>query len=108
MPLPGSVVTSALTGVVDTITIMSRFSPPVTLKVADLLAEQEGPPHPAIRALQPTIILRGKGIGQQVIAPGGQATPEGWKLPAATAVTLVVVGALTALTFAYRVGQRTG
>lgn len=52
----------------DTVTIASNATPPVTVNLKDALAS--GPPSPAARWLQPTVILTGP-AGRQVIAPYG-------------------------------------
>lgn len=108
--MAGLNVYSAVTGVlgqsIETIEIRTRFSPPVLLRVADLVAQKEGPPNPAVSALKPTIILRGPAIGQQVVAPAGQVGPEDWKLPTATVVVVLGVGLFTLLAAAYKLGRK--
>ena len=103
-----SMVTGLLGQSVETIEIRSRFSPPVVLRVKDLLSQQEGPPHPAMSILKPTVILRGGALGTQVIAPGGQASVDEWKWWSVLTATLAVVGAVTVLGVAFKAGRRLG
>lgn len=104
-----SVVTGLLAKSVDTVEIRSRFSPPIILRIKDLLSQQEGPPHPAVRLLKPTIILKGDGIGgTQIIAPAGQATRDEWQWWALATGALTVVGAVTVLGMVFRLGKRSG
>lgn len=104
----GSFVTQALAASVETITIQSRLGPPVTLRVKDLVAQQEGPPNPILGFVKPTIVLRGPAIGEQIIAPGGRAGPEDWKFPTALVLSVLGFGLFTLVVGAYRLGQRRG
>lgn len=102
----GSYVTQALASSVETITIQSRVGPSVTLRVADLVSQKPGPTNPVLAFVKPTIILRGPAIGEQVIAPGGRAGPEDWKLPTALVLSVLGLGLFTLVVGAYRLGQR--
>ena len=100
-----SYVTQALLAAVDTIELRSRFGPPTTVRVVDLLAQKPGPPNPLLAYAKPTVILRGS-IGEQVIAPYGRVGVDDWKLPTAIIVTVLGVGFFALLGAAYRLGGR--
>ena len=98
-PEMGALSTTAvrlLAALVDEVEIRSAFSPPTVVRTKDLAAP--GPPNPYVRAVKPTIILRGPGLdGPLVVAPGGEASPDEWRW------NLVKVGIAVAL-----VGAGTG
>jgi hypothetical protein len=103
-----SLISASLPAVIETIEVRSRFSPPVVLKTAELLKPSGGPPSPVVRQVKPTIILKGGTIGQQVIAPGGVASPTEWRLSLALlGGGLVAVGALAAAGV-FMAGRRSG
>lgn len=101
-------ITSLLQGGVKEIVIMSAAFPPLTLQVSDLLADREGPPHPLVSFLKPTIILRGGALGTNVIAPGGQVDPNAWKTTITVTGILALIGAITVAGALYRWGARRG
>lgn len=100
-----SIAVAALSKTVETIEFRSLAGPPVKFRVLDLV-ESSGPPSPYVRFLKPTIILKGQVVGTQIIAPGGQAGPNAWKLPTGVALSVLGIGALTLLGAAYRIGKR--
>lgn len=103
-----SLITSNLPSLIETIEIRSRFSPPVTLKVADLLREDQGKPNAIVQTVKPTIILRGPGVGTQVIAPAGRVGPDEWKLPAAAVAVASFVGGAVVVSTIFGLGRFSG
>lgn len=100
-----SIITGSLTSSIETIEIRTRFSPPIVLKVSELLAE--GPPSPVVQAVKPTIILNGS-IGRQVIAPAGQSGVNDWKVPTLVLAGVAFVGATVVLGTIFQLGRRSG
>lgn len=108
LPSSRSVVSVLLSHSVETIEVRTRFSPPLILNVADLVQGKGGPPGPATKFLKPTVILSGGAIGTQVIAPGGQASPDEWQLWSIVMGGLALVGFVTVVGAAFKIGERRG
>lgn len=102
-----SVVSALLARSVDTIEIRTRFSPPVILKVADLVTG-EGEPGVATQLLKPTVVLSGGSLGTQIIAPAGEASRDEWQWWSFAVGTLAVVGTFTVLVTVFKLGERRG
>lgn len=87
---------AALVSATEEIEIRTAFSPPYKVKTRDLVGgKPTTEPNPFVRAMKPTVILRGGILGQQVIAPGGVPTESEWKrnaLMLAGTVGLLVAG----------------
>lgn len=98
-PTAPSRVTAVLPRLIESVEIRSRFSPPYSLKTEDLLADAlpGAPPSPLVGALRPTIVLRGPLIGEQVIAPAGQASPTEWRRNAAVLGVAAAAGVFAIL-----------
>ena len=90
-----------LTSVVSEIEVRSAYSPPQKIRVADLVGGPAGPPNPYVRLTRPTVILRGPGVGTQVVAPGGEASPDEWRrnLAVAGVARALAVGGAGAVAF---------
>ena len=107
MPVPPPLqgfVTSAFAQVVTEIEVRSRFAPPTIIKTEELL--KPGPPSSVTRVFQPTIILRGPGIGEQIVAPAGAVSATGWQIPVIVVVLSALVGLTVVLSAAFAAGGR--
>ena len=89
---PGSILSS----VYSTIEVRSQLSPPVVIETQALVDGATGPstgPSWFTKLLKPTVILRGPGGGQQVIAPYG-VSHDGTFVAVLTVAGLVGLGFL--------------
>lgn len=107
LPLVGNIGTAltpylsqALINQYSTIEIRTAVSPPVMMKVADLL-DTKAPPSAVSQFLKPTVILTDRAGGRNVIAPYGVAQ-NGSALPG----VLLVLGILGAGFVAGRLSKR--
>ena len=62
------------TSLIDTVTIRTNITPELTV---DLRSIASGPSSPITRALQPTLVLKGRLIGTRMVAPHGNSQGGG-------------------------------
>lgn len=71
----GDIDTSALVkSLITDVEVRTEFTRPFNLSIAKTL---DGPANPLWAQLKPTVIINGPRIGRVVVAPYGEASPEG-------------------------------
>lgn len=106
------IITATLPTAVREIEVRSAFSPPTVINVQDALKPPAPGKQPTLsqRAagfLQPTIIMRGGSLGQQVIAPYGAVDAGVWKRNLAFAGGALFLGGLAVGALFFAAGRRT-
>lgn len=66
---------AALSKIYSTIELRTRVTPNVVVRVADL-GKPGGKPHPLVKWLKPTLVLKGQ-AGTKIVAPHGAAPEKG-------------------------------
>jgi len=96
----------AIAAVIRTVDFTNNFTPSVTMTIEEILRNrgEKSDNSEAMKALQPTIVLRGPLIGRRVIAPAGMADPDAWKTKALTVGALGLGGVLLALGLSFSAG----
>lgn len=95
---------------ISDIEIRTRFTPPIKMKIADLLKpadQQQSTPLTSI--VKPTVIINGPAFKQpQIIAPGGVAAADEWKVPALAVAVTAFTGGFVIVSTIFGLGAWTG
>lgn len=105
------IISATLPTAVRELEVRSAFSPPTVVNVQDALRSPASSAKPSLsqRAaafLQPTIIMRGGSLGQQVIAPYGAVDAGVWKRNLTLAGSAVFLAGLAVGMLFFAAGRR--
>jgi hypothetical protein len=96
----------AIAAVIREVIFTNNFTPRVAVSIDEILHNNgaKSDNSDAVKAMQPTIFLRGPLIGERVIAPAGMADPDAWKMKALTVGAIGVGGLLLGAALAFAGG----